>query len=707
MAPSVTLLDKMSRLRDLMGFGGPPEPYTSYDEADNVFWGPLPPSSLDPVTGMPRQSPARAGNIPRAPASAVRIDPNTGFPMTPPTVPPPGTTPIDPDTGFPVRSANYGPAEDEAAFRRSIDDNPGDSTGHAVFADWLTEQGRPEDAEFHQSWDKFYRENPQLADQIAGMPRGDRSWPQPEIYPPQNLPQSQVLPEDAYGSDDLHLARYAVVDTGFAAADRSQQPPPPTAAGHDPMRVRVPMTPRASTTGPGGRGTRDWRQLLSIMGGRSAPKQPLRSARYADHADGVFERVAPGTPDHDRPSGRSGWWHQMRAVQDWYNSPFTGAQGREDFTSTFGDPTDVSWGLRDAGGTSVLGPAYDHVTRNPSDGITGYADEDALRAAAGEDPTARGALADWLDEQGLGAEAAEQRRRFSQGVGGPRGAPTDALSPGHTRTFASRPLEHVPGPTAVHRFFGLGRGVRGTRPFTVFPNAGVPRPEGGYSYPAANEPPAADPGFYASDAPHGVPDPGPPVSGRRPLPAPRPPVWTDPLGRTPLSPPVGYAWGDEPPPTYDFGQWMAWQDRLRAAPEDNNLRGAFADWLDEHNSPVEAATHRRRMEPGVDIDRPVQDPDSYASRYADRPDSWAPGDYRNPAEAHQITAEELAFGPLDPVRANRFIDHPQAPGYDPSITPDHPDGPETYSHHEDDMVAGCRYMVEAMRSLRPTIYDCE
>lgn len=46
---------------------------------------------------------------------------------------------------------DYGPAEEEQAFRQAIHADPHDYTNHGVFSDWLREQGRHDEADFQQA----------------------------------------------------------------------------------------------------------------------------------------------------------------------------------------------------------------------------------------------------------------------------------------------------------------------------------------------------------------------------------------------------------------------------------------------------------------------------------------------------------------------------------------------------------------------------
>ncbi len=47
--------------------------------------------------------------------------------------------------------------DERAAFERNIDDNPLDATNHLVYADWLDENGHPDEAAFRRSMGEWTR----------------------------------------------------------------------------------------------------------------------------------------------------------------------------------------------------------------------------------------------------------------------------------------------------------------------------------------------------------------------------------------------------------------------------------------------------------------------------------------------------------------------------------------------------------------------
>lgn len=58
---------------------------------------------------------------------------------------------FDPDGPTQNARVDYGPAEEEQAFRQAIHADPHDYTNHGVFSDWLREQGRHDEADFQQA----------------------------------------------------------------------------------------------------------------------------------------------------------------------------------------------------------------------------------------------------------------------------------------------------------------------------------------------------------------------------------------------------------------------------------------------------------------------------------------------------------------------------------------------------------------------------
>lgn len=50
--------------------------------------------------------------------------------------------------------------DERAAFEKAIDENPTESTHHAVYADWLEEHGEHEEAAFRRSMADFMSETP-------------------------------------------------------------------------------------------------------------------------------------------------------------------------------------------------------------------------------------------------------------------------------------------------------------------------------------------------------------------------------------------------------------------------------------------------------------------------------------------------------------------------------------------------------------------
>lgn len=56
------------------------------------------------------------------------------------------------------RVLKYG-VDERAAFERAIDENPLESTNHTVYADWLDENGEPDEAAFRRSMGKWMTEH--------------------------------------------------------------------------------------------------------------------------------------------------------------------------------------------------------------------------------------------------------------------------------------------------------------------------------------------------------------------------------------------------------------------------------------------------------------------------------------------------------------------------------------------------------------------
>jgi uncharacterized protein (TIGR02996 family) len=139
----------------------------------------------------------------------------------------------------------YQQEQERQAFEKAIDANPLESTNHLVYADWLDEQGEPEEAAFRRAMGDWYHKNSDIPRKM--FPKGyqyvgpeEFKWSSPLVTHPHTVagrdlptfvshipsydmhvdpePSDNSIPHYTYGGDRYYWKTYRGMESALRKA---------------------------------------------------------------------------------------------------------------------------------------------------------------------------------------------------------------------------------------------------------------------------------------------------------------------------------------------------------------------------------------------------------------------------------------------------------------------------------------------------------